>query len=83
MDTRVKEKITEAVPDAKEPYQLHDVLRAIQLTGARWTLSDFGLKVISSDENGVYEEIVCINLALPLDEQEPEVIEFIGKVLGV
>lgn len=62
---------------------LADVLRALTKEKVRWVLSPFGLKAYTSDENGVHEELVQIDLALNLDEQTDEVRAFIDKLLSI
>lgn len=94
---RVRAKIIEAVPEiADRPSQftvvakdrgpritLADVLRAIGSNHESDNVRLF-LDIGEVEFDDPLRKISCKwNLALPLDEQEPEVIEFISKVLGV
>lgn len=62
--------------------QLADVLRVIPELWAqpKTDKADNSFRYIT---NGIFSTGIKWNLALSLDDQEPAVIEFIGKVLGV
>lgn len=64
------------------PITLADVLRAIEKEKRGGRLKSPNLKRLS-EFSDVLTLIDLWNLALSLNDQEPEVIEFIGKVLGV
>ena len=66
--TRIRTHYIEV--EESRPITLADVLRAIRKAKGLNTYDE--------------EHVLDIwNLALPLDEQEPEVIEFIARVLGI
>lgn len=94
--TLVRAKIREAIgtPEGSivygRPLHLADVLRAIERTKSQeHNVPSF--RQIGIDCSGWYVESSLgewqkaprWNLALPLDEQSPEVIEFLAKVLQV
>lgn len=76
------------------PITLADVLRAIE---ANWGFEHdpayshvvvhstgvIGIREEPDDAYPFMDETVQWDLALPLDDQEPEVVEFIGSILGV
>lgn len=88
--TRVNSQVMEVTADMpiELPIQLHHVLMGIAYNSEPdspyWFVSDLGL--FRSEEEirktsslkGVYW-----NLSFPLDQQEPEVFEFLAEVLGV
>lgn len=88
----VRAKVIEALDGGTERYEdvvsrpitLADVLRAVQWYG-KWIRMVDGINVnfIRMDVKGSGKPLVAWNLALNLDEQEPEVWAFLHKVLGV
>lgn len=87
----IKEKIYAACPDkdfATYKYgkpvevkpELADVLRAIDETEMRKEIRVETSGLIYYDDGENYDDTEW-NLALPLDEQEPAVIEFLHKIL--
>ena len=94
---QVRAKVIEAVPEIETMSSLREIAHEKDLYKQRpITLADVlratqeaeGFNYITIDSNGyMRRESVGTasywNLALPLDEQEPEVIEFIAKVLNI
>lgn len=74
------------VPDNNGPeITLADVMRAMhKATGGEWFVMPWEETEVQLSADLPGNRLVCYwNLSLPLDEQEPEVWEFIGKILDV
>lgn len=85
-----KEKIAELLPDVQEPYQLHDILRAIGV-------KEYGSSILSVNNIGGFRayhmgdilpgwedlDKPIWNLTTDYDNQTQEVKDFIGKLIGV
>lgn len=87
-----KGKIAELLPDVKEPYQLHDVLRAIGNSRERhgFTIDAQGDKLVmfwstKDPENPDHSTLLRErwNLALSYDNQDQPTKDFIGKLIGI
>lgn len=86
---QIREKVYEAtgVPESSivygRPVMLHDVLRAIYAKEPKYktflTLECDG-QFIEHNDRGHYARATW-NLSLPLDEQSPETIDFLAKIL--
>ncbi len=61
---------------------LADLLHMLSTVGVRWVLSCYGIKIYTSDENGVYETLKPIDLQKSrLAEIPEETIDFIYNLL--
>ena len=63
------------------PITWMDIFKTLSDHKVRWSLSAFGLKVYTSDENGVYENLYQIDLLKPLEDLSEEEITMLANLL--
>lgn len=65
------------------PIQLNHVLMAIRKGGGDWYSVDPSGAFLYLEDGVQFDEEVGWDLALPYDQQEPEIYDFLAEVLGV